>query len=399
MTKKVIVSGVGCSLVDRLYNNVSFGANNFSPLISKEKGDGGLTPGQLVFKEEFEKFAGENLQPVLKGILSDRKYDKINIGGPSIVSMIHAAQLSDKNKSEFHIYGYRGDDNDGEFIISLLKNTPLLFDNYQVCSAETPSTIVLSDPLYDNGHGERIFINSIGAAWEYSPKELSDDFFASDVVVFGGTALAPLIHDNLTELLEKAKSNSCITIVNTVYDFRNEKANPKLKWPLGKSDDSYQNIDLLMMDMEEALRLSGKSELNDALKFFRDKGTGAVIVTSGINNIRIFSNGKLFGAIDNLEMPISSAVYQELKAGKGQMGDTTGCGDNFVGGVIASLVSQIQNGVSTFDLTEACSWGVVSGGTTCYYMGGMYEEKNDGEKRKMIEPFYKLYTEQIKDQK
>jgi len=399
MKKKLIISGVGCSLVDRLYNDVSFSAESFIPYLSREKGDGGLTPGQLVFKEEFEKFVGGDFQSALKGILSNRKYDKINIGGPSIVSMIHAAQLSDNDKCEFHLYGFRGDDSDGEFIISLLEKTPLHFENFRASKAETTSTIVLSDPLYDDGNGERIFINSIGSAWEYSPKELTDDFFASDIVVFGGTALVPLIHDNLTELLEKAKSKGCITIVNTVYDFKNEKANPNLKWPLGKSDESYSNIDLLMMDLEEALRLSGKSNIAEAMDFFREKGTGSVVVTSGTANIRIFSNGKLFGKIDNLEMPISNAVYEELKEGKGDSGDTTGCGDNFVGGVIASLVSQMQSGISTFDLTEACSWGIVSGGTACYYMGGMYEENNDGEKKAMIEPYYKLYKNQIREKK
>ena len=59
----------------------------------------------------------------------------------------------------------------------------------------------------------------------------------------------------------------------------------------------------------------------------------------------------------------------------------------------------MQNGISTFDLTEACSWGVVSGGTTCYYMGGMYEENNDGEKKAMIEPYYELYINQIREKK
>ena len=32
------------------------------------------------------------------------------------------------------------------------------------------------------------------------PDELDDDFFNSDIVVFGGTALVPLIHDNMTTL-------------------------------------------------------------------------------------------------------------------------------------------------------------------------------------------------------
>ena len=253
--------------------------------------------------------------------------------------------------------------------------------------------MVLSDPDYDQGHGERIFINSIGAAWEYSPDELQEEFFASDLVVFGGTALVPLIHDNLTELLVKAKSKGCITIVNTVYDFRNEGANPHLKWPLGSSDESYSHIDLLMTDLEEALRLSGQSKLDDAMKFFREQGTGAVIVTSGAKNVRLFSNGSLFQELRDTVMPVSEAVSEELK--KGHRGDTTGCGDNFAGGVIASLVSQIQKKDTSLSLVEACSWGVVSGGTSCFYMGGMYEEKHAGEKRDMIKPYYLKYKQQI----
>ena len=39
------------------------------------------------------------------------------------------------------------------------------------------------------------------------------------------------------------------------------------------------------------------------------------------------------------EMPVSAKVIDELK--NPQRGDTTGCGDNFVGGVIASVVNQL----------------------------------------------------------
>ncbi len=395
MSDKIVVSGVGCSLVDRLYNRVSFSNPDFSPYLSKSKGDGGLVPGQLVFRRDFEKFIGDDFHSVLNELVNGKSHDKINIGGPGIVSMIHAAQLASNTNCEFHFYGTRGKDSDGEFIVSLLEKTPLIAKNIVVSSSEdTPSTVVLSDPDYDNGNGERIFINSIAAAWDYSSDNLDDNFFSSDIVVFGGTALVPLIHDNLTELLEKAKSNNCITIVNTVYDFRNEKANPHKKWPLGKSDTSYKNIDLLITDLEEALRLSGMDDVDSAIKFFADNGTGAVIVTSGAENVKVFSNGKLFGTAENMEMPISEAVAQELKNGKGAKGDTTGCGDNFVGGVIASVVEQLQSSNLPLDIKEAVTWGIISGGTTTFYMGGMYEEKKTGEKRKMIEPYYRLYKEQ-----
>jgi sugar/nucleoside kinase (ribokinase family) len=393
MTKKILVSGAGCCLVDRLYSNISFTSSPFPDYLSKKSGDGGLTPGHLVFKEEFEQFAKQDFQPILKEITKGKSPDKVNIGGPCIVALIHAAQMLENTNCEFRFFGHGGNDEDGDFLLSALSKTPVNIDNYKLSGTITPSTVVLSDPTYDHGHGERIFINSIGAAWDYSPENLDSSFFASDVVVFGGTAIVPTIHDHLTELLEKAKSKGCITIVNTVYDFRNQKTDPAAKWPLGKSDESYRNIDLLITDCEEALRLSGNQTLDGAMQFFREQGTGAVIVTNGSKNIRAFSSGKLFEELNDLEMPISESVSSELA--KGHWGDTTGCGDNFVGGVIASLVSQLCQNSDSLNLKEACMWGVVSGGYACFYIGGTYFETIPGEKRELILPYYEQYKKQI----
>ena len=392
--EKFRISVTGCCLVDQLYSNISFTDPAISHYFSKKKADGGLTPGHLVFKEEFEEFCNEGFPEVLKKITKGKEPDKINLGGPGIVPLIHASQMLNATDTECRYYGCGGNDNDGKFIMSLLKKLNLTVNNYLLTESITPSTIVLSDPNYDEGHGERIFINTIGAAWSYTPDQLDDNFFSSDVVVFGGTALVPPIHDNLTELLDKAKSKGCITIVNTVYDFRNEKLNPFGKWPLGKDDSSYKNIDLLMTDYEEALRLSGKKSLDAALNFFRELGTGAVIVTNGPNNLRGFSvNDSLFKEEKIIDLPVSKAIGAELQ--KGKAGDTTGCGDNFAGGVIANLVSQLQQGKIYPDLTESCAWGIVSGGYTCFYIGGTYFEEKPGEKLELITPFYENYMKQI----
>ena len=395
MSNKIIVSGTGCSLVDRLFNNISFNSKEFQPYLSKSSGDGGLVPGQLVFVEEFENFVGEKHQTIIGKLTGNRTHDKINIGGPSIVSLIHAAQLTYDKACEFRFYGGRGNDSEGEYIISLLKDTPVITDKYRITEGETPYTVVLSDPTYNNNSGERIFINSIGAAWNYLPEYLDEDFFSSDIVVFGGTALVPRIHDNLTELLKRSRSNGCLTIVNTVYDFRNEKANPHVKWPLGKSDESYKFIDLLITDLEEALRLSGEKYVEDAITFFRQKGTGALIITNGTDHVRMFSQDNVFEKIDYSEMPISAAVSEDLGKKKVLRGDTTGCGDNFVGGVLASVVEQKLENITALDLREAVVLGVVSGGTTTFYMGGTYHEKEKGEKRKMMEPYLDAYLKQI----
>jgi sugar/nucleoside kinase (ribokinase family) len=393
MSKKIIVSGIGCCLVDLLYTDIDFNSETVRRYLSKKRGDGGLTPGHLVFQEEFEKFCGTSFDTILKEITGDRSYDKINIGGPSIVSLINTAQLVDKEKCEVHFYGRGGKDEIGQYLLASLKKTPVILKDYKLIDNRTPSTVVLSDPSYDHGHGERMFLNSIGAAWDYRPDELDDAFFNSDIVVFGGTALVPQIHDHMTTLLKQAKSKGCITIVNTVFDFRNEKANPSEKWPLGESEESYAYIDLLIADQEEAFRLSGEHDPQSAIKFFIDRKVSSLIITNGSKNISVFSDGRFFSDTGLREMPVSGKVLDELKNVQG--GDTTGCGDNFVGGVIVSVVNQLYSGVKHPDLKEACCWGVVSGGFACFYMGGTYFEKNTGEKLSGIKPYYESYKKQI----
>jgi sugar/nucleoside kinase (ribokinase family) len=393
MSGKIIVSGVGCCLVDLLYNDIDFGSDTLRPFISLKRGDGGLTPGHLVFKEEFEEFSGSSFDLVLNKITGGRTHDKINIGGPSIVSLINLAQLTDKEHCEVRFYGRGGNDEIGRYLISSLQKTPVVLKDFKLINNQTPSTVVLSDPSYENGHGERMFINSIAAAWDYRPDELDDDFFNSDIVVFGGTALVPLIHDNMTSLLKKAKSQGCVTIVNTVFDFRNEKAYPSKKWPLGESDESYMYIDVLIADREEAFRLSGENDLKAAISFFRDKKVSSIIITNGSKNISTYSDGHFFNTSGLKEMPVSRKVTDELRNIRD--GDTTGCGDNFVGGVIASVVTQLQTGVRHPDLHEACCRGIVSGGFTCFYLGGTYFEEKTGEKRTKMEPYYEAYKKQI----
>lgn len=394
LMSKIIVSGVGCCLVDMLYNDIDFGSENLKPLLSVIRGDGGLTPGHLVFREEFEQFCGTQFDETLKKITGGRPPDKINIGGPSIVSLINIAQLIDKDHCEVRFYGRGGNDEPGKYLLSSLSNTPVVLKDFKLIEKPTPSTVVMSDPDYENGHGERMFINSIAAAWEYGPDQLDPDFFKSDIVVFGGTALVPFIHDNLTSLLKKAKENGCITIVNTVFDFRNEKLDPFGRWPLGENDESYTLTDMLITDCEEAFRLSGEREISAALRFFMSRNVSSVIITNGSKNINAYSDGKFLSSSETIEMPVSMNVTADLKSLKG--GDTTGCGDNFAGGVIASIVNQMNDGVTSPDLKEACCRGIISGGFTCFYLGGTYFEKYSGEKKAKMEPYYAAYRRQIK---
>lgn len=389
---KIVVSGTGCALADYLYPQVSFESPAFRKFMSVKPGDGGLSPGKLVFTEELEKFAGTSYLKIMDEISGGRSPASFNIGGPGLVSMIHAAQLLGSEGFEVCFHGLTGNDETATRIFSLLENTPLDIDGYiRGSERATPFTDVFSDPDYDNGHGERTFVNNIGAAWDLQPANLPESFFESDIVCFGGTAIVPQIHDHLDDLLIRAKANGCITVVNTVYDFRNEKARPGEKWPL-VSDEHFRMIDVLVMDREEALKISGTGTVGDAASYFRETGVSSFFITNGAEPVTAFSDGRLFSGCKVTNFPVSRMVANSSDP----RGDTTGCGDNFAGGLIASLAEQLSSGNrKELNLTEALSWAVASGGFACFYIGGTYFECSIGEKRGKVGEFYRDYQKQI----
>lgn len=395
--EKISISGTGCALADFIYNGVSFKSIGFKKYLSKKAGDGGLSPGKLVFTEELEKFSSLPYREIIREITGNQQHDGFNVGGPSLVSLIHASQLLNSREFEVKYYGMAGRDAVSEKMFEILRKTPLNIDNYAKTNKRTtPFTHVLSDPDFDNGHGERTFINNIGAAWGYSPAHIDSSFFSSDIVCFGGTALVPIIHDNLTTLLARAKKNNCITLVSTVFDFRNERNNPDKPWPLVGSNASYGLIDILIMDRDEALRISGCNTIEEAAKYYLTTGVSSFIITNGANNIFIWSGGTLFEKNELIQMPVSKKVTDEIESSPGLKGDTTGCGDNFAGGIIASLAWQLKtSSKGQFNLIETLSWGVASGGFTCFTIGGTYLEKSPVEKLLKVQKIQQEYLKQI----
>lgn len=412
------ISGAGCCLMDYLYAGIDFSSEVFARALSRRKGDGGLSPGGLVFLHDFEKFIGRKLDDFLRDAAGDGEPSDAagsagargpgaanaamptaaNVGGPSIVSLIHAAQLLDAEVFKVAFYGCRGRDETGKELAAILSKTPVDVSRYTVSEGMTPFTVVLSDPDYDDGHGERAFINSMGTELGFGPESLDDAFFKADIVAFGGTALVPRIHDALGELTGRAKKSGAVVIVNTVYDFRSQAENPGRRWPLGKDDETYRNIDLLVADREEALRLSGGDSIPEALGFFKLRGTGAAVVTDGTRDISFYTNGTLFGEISMGSLPIRAAEMKKLAFGDGGAacgGDTTGCGDNFAGGLIAYAAERISGGTrrGEWDIADACTWAIASGGFASSYIGGAYLEKKRGEKRALVERYRDLYKE------
>ena len=77
-------------------------------------------------------------------------------------------------------------------------------------------------------------------------------------------------------------------------------------------------------------------------------------------------------------------------------GDTTGCGDNFVGGLMHAIATHFNAGVeSGIDLRAALAPAIVSGGFAGFYLGGYFQESEPSQKAKVIEPYLSEYRAQI----
>ncbi|MCK5152821.1 MAG: carbohydrate kinase family protein [Spirochaetales bacterium] len=390
------INCLGCSLVDNLYSPVDFKSKAYNKWNQEDSSGNGIITGGLVFGEELERISGKKYENILKDIIGKKLSAEKNVGGPAIVALINIAQMTYENNIKLGFYGARADDENGRYIADKLGSFGINISGYAVTEGKTPFTDVLSDPSYNNYNGERSFINYIGAAGKLSGKDLDVSFFNADILIYGGTALTPGLHDALSLLLKKGKEAGCLNFVNTVYDFRNQNINPDNPWPLVDEDKDYQMIDLLIADNEEARRISGYESKEEALAYFSGKGVHSIIITHGSEDLICYSDGLFFVEKGIFTLPVSKSAGDQMRALSSESGaDTTGCGDNFAGGVYASIALQLENNKDEKpSLKEAASWGVVSGGFAGLHQGGFYYEKKQGEKLEKLKILFKEYEQQ-----
>lgn len=389
------INATGCSLIDTIINGVDFHSNAIKSYLSNRKGDGGLTPGELVFKEALESFSGKTLEEIITVLKLNHCSVKKNIGGPAIVALISTAQILYHRNISFRFFQNYGDDENGRYLVeNLEKFAPKINrDFYTQVVGHTAETLVLSDPSYHNDQGERTFINTLGVAGDFHSGLLDDRFFDGDILLYGATALTPLIHEGLTEFLCRGKKDGKINIVTTVFDFLNEKKSPNEPWPLGRSPESYSYIDLLITDQIESLRLSGKTTIEEAIEQFRQWNLKALVITNGAEPVTYYvaETSSIFKVSELQTLRASDLLSLKFNLSNIPEGDTTGCGDNFAGGLLASIVNQILDNCNEFDLREAITWGNCTGASACFHLGGMMREKKPGEKLMLVEQILKQY--------
>ena len=410
------VNAAGCSLVDNLYGRLSFASPGYRRLLSSRIGDGGLVTGGLTFSEALARFAGEDYRSLLGGLTGGCPPDNSNIGGPGIVPIIHAAQVCRRRDIRYRFAGVVGRDANGRRLRDMMRRAGFAMDDYTESPEPTPSTDVFSDPDFDGGRGERTFVYTIGAAGRYGPESLPADFFDAEIILLGATALVPPLHDALDDLCRRARNAGAFVIVCTVFDFRNEARMNGRPWPLV---DNFANIDLLVMDREESLKISGQESPRSALRQFLDSGCGGVVITQGADDILLgAAEGGPFRMPGRTEMP-TCRYADEAAAGAGGNRDTTGCGDNFAGGLIDCIAhrkaEELEYAESAapgnnhpkntpgeqldlrerLDLEEAVIFGVAAGSTALGCLGGVYYEEAPGDKRRAMQRFLDAYRAEL----
>jgi hypothetical protein len=94
-------------------------------------------------------------------------------------------------------------------------------------------------------------------------------------------------------------------------------------------------------------------------------------------------------------MPVSAYLDNLMEQDPSLRKDTTGCGDNFLGGVLVSIARQLGN-TTPLSMLDICAWGAASGGFTCTYHGGTYLETETGEKLKHLLPIVGAYHASVR---
>jgi len=256
----------------------------------------------------------------------------------------HAANLSiDLTKlglagREISLVGAVGDDLFGDFIEGELEKYGIITHLERVREAATSVDLILvvkgEDRRYHADVGANYWLNTdhVLATLE---EEMPTIFYV------GATGLLGEFDERLAEVLQSAKRLGCITFVDPVVPYKHG-------WNTLLSALGW--VDIFHCNSSEALAMTGKKELGEALKVLSE-GAKLTIVTTGEHG--------LLAKVKKQEI--------EMPAFKVPTVDPSGAGDAFCAGIICGLARMLPpkgfdiDRMSTEDLLHILLEGEASG--------------------------------------
>lgn len=204
--------------------------------------------------------------------------------------------------------GAVGTDDAGRVLVELLERFGVDCSSLvRRTEVQTSATIL---PIRPNG--DRPALHVIGANGTYTIDDVPWEAIeaASYLHVGGPEFLGP---ENATSILARARAAGTVTTCDILAD----------GWPelLDMLAPAMEHVDYLFPNEEQAVALTGVTDVEDAARALREHGIGTVVITRGAEGSTI----------------VSSDGVEHVPAFETEVVDTTGCGDAFVAGFIRGL--------------------------------------------------------------
>jgi len=223
-----------------------------------------------------------------------------------------AAIVAAKHGLKVQAVGGVGPDDMGEWVLARLKKFGIDTQHMAVCEGfSTSSTVVTTRP-----DGQRPALHKRGATGGFTITDAElDRVLDAKIVHVGGVGLMDRMDDTgrTAEVLAEAKRRGAITTLDVFAASRNDF---RLVEPL------LPHTDFFMPSEEEAMALSGLTNLEAVADFLLDQGAGTVILTLGASGAMLRDR-----AGTRIDLP---AFDVEVVC-------TCGCGDCFNAGFATGL--------------------------------------------------------------
>ncbi len=222
-----------------------------------------------------------------------------------------AAIVAAKHGLTVQAVGGVGDDDMGDWVLAKLQHFGVDTENMERCpGVSTSSSIVTTRP-----DGARPALHKKGATGAFFiTEDRMDRVLDTRILHIGGVGLMDRMDTGRNaELMRRAKQRGCVTTLDVFASTQDDM-------PL--VEGLLPHTDYFLPSEEEAMALSGRTDLDDVAQFLLDKGVGCVVLTLG-------AGGALYRHSDGTRFHIPAFDIDVVC--------TCGCGDCFNAGFATGL--------------------------------------------------------------
>ncbi len=205
------------------------------------------------------------------------------------------------------------------------------------------------------------------ANFEFSQEDIPDKaIMDADVIHVGGPTLTPEFLKGLPGFLVRAKhvprDGRFKSGIKIVVDTTTDQA---MGWNrvFEENPQAYEYIDALSVSFDEAVRITGTSDIDGILDFFINRGVKAVVLKRGEIGSYVAYAGEHGQETARFHIP----ALNGLKTGA-PLWDETGAGDAYTTGLIYGIIHG-------WDIRKTTLFATVLGGMSCRYAGGTIENE------------------------